>query len=72
MRASELRELGSEELHRRATELQDELFKLKLRRGTEQLPNPLRLRMLRREVARCLTVLKERERNPASAQGEKR
>ncbi len=61
MKASELREMTKEELLRKVAELRDELFKLKLRRATEQLPNPLRLRVLRREIARCLTVLKERE-----------
>ncbi|MEO0081976.1 MAG: 50S ribosomal protein L29 [candidate division WOR-3 bacterium] len=60
MRASELRELGTEELERRLTELRDELFKLNLRKASEQLPNPLRLRMLRRDIARCLTVLREK------------
>ncbi|MGB9742989.1 MAG: 50S ribosomal protein L29 [candidate division WOR-3 bacterium] len=62
MKASELRELGSEGIRRRLAELEDELFKLKLRRATEELPNPLRLRTLRRDIARCLTVLKELER----------
>ena len=69
MRASELREFGSEELVRRLAELQDELFKLRLRRGAEQLPNPLRLRMIRRDIARCMTLLKEKgveENRPAS------
>lgn len=59
MKASELRELGKEEIQRRLAELRDELLKLKLRRGAEELPNPLRLRILRRDIARCLTVLKE-------------
>jgi large subunit ribosomal protein L29 len=60
MRASELRELSSEELNRRVKELKDELFKLRLRVGTEQLPNPLRLRGLRRDIARCMTMLAEK------------
>lgn len=62
MKASELRELTKEELLRKMTELKDELLKLKLRRATEQLPNPLRLRVLRRDIARCLTILNEFER----------
>ena len=61
MRASELRELGVEELGRKLAELRDELFKLKLRVASEQLPNPLRLRMLRRDIARCLTVMKQKQ-----------
>jgi len=59
MRASELRELTRAELERKLEELRDELFRLRLRRAQEQLPNPLRLRTLRREIARCLTVMQE-------------
>ncbi|MEO0079852.1 MAG: 50S ribosomal protein L29 [candidate division WOR-3 bacterium] len=61
MKASELRELTRTELEQRLEALRDELFKLRLRRAQEQLPNPLRLRTLRREIARCRTVLKEQE-----------
>lgn len=60
MKASELRELSKEELVRKVAELREEFFKLRLRRSTEQLPNSLRLRSLRRDIARCLTVLKEK------------
>ncbi|MGQ9707795.1 MAG: 50S ribosomal protein L29 [bacterium] len=65
MKASELRELGQDEIRRRIQEMRDELFKLKLRRAGEELPNPLRLRVLRRDIARLLTVLKEIERKEA-------
>ncbi len=61
MKASELRELSTEELARRLAELRDELFKLRLRRASEPLPNPLRLRMLRRDIARCLGIMRERQ-----------
>ena len=61
MRASELRELTPEEILRKLTELRDEQFKLRLRRSAEELPNPLRLRLLRRDIARCLTVLRSKE-----------
>ena len=61
MKASELREMTQDEIQRKLTELRDEQFKLKLRRASEQLPNPLRLRFLRRDVARCLTVLRSKE-----------
>jgi len=61
MKGSELREMTPEELRRRIKELRDELFKLRLRRGTEELPNPLRLRMIRRDIARCLTVMREKD-----------
>jgi large subunit ribosomal protein L29 len=57
MKASELREMTRDELQRKLAETRDELFKLRLRRGSEELPNPIRLRDLRRDIARCLTML---------------
>ncbi len=61
MKASELREMTPDEIRRKLAELRDEQFKLRLRRSAEELPNPLRLRLLRRDVARCLTVLRAKE-----------
>jgi large subunit ribosomal protein L29 len=61
MKASELREMTQDEVRRKLAELRDEQFKLRLRRSAEELPNPLRLRLLRRDVARCLTVLRAKE-----------
>lgn len=60
MKASDLRELTPEELRRRMAGMREELFKLRLRLGTEELPNPLRLRSLRRDIARCETVLRQK------------
>ena len=61
MKASELRGMTQDEIRRKLAELRDEQFKLRLRRSAEELPNPLRLRLLRRDVARCLTVLRAKE-----------
>lgn len=61
MKVSELREMGKEEIQRRLAEARDELLKLRLRRAGEELPNPLRIRILRRDIARMLTVLREME-----------
>jgi len=52
-----------EELVRHLAGLHDEQLKLRLRQASESLPNPLRLRMLRRDVARCQFVLAEMDRN---------
>ncbi len=61
MKASELREMTQDEIRRKLAELKDEQFKLRLRRSAEELPNPLRLRLLRRDIARCMTVLRTME-----------
>lgn len=61
MRLSEMRQLTREELLGLWAELIQEEFRLRMRRATEELPNPLRMRTLRRELARVLTLLKEDE-----------
>jgi large subunit ribosomal protein L29 len=61
MRASEVRELTVEAIHQRITELREESFRLRFRGATEALENPLRLRAIRRDVARLQTVLRQRQ-----------
>lgn len=63
MKASELRQMTLEELRATLSELKEEYFKLRIRRATEELPNPLRLRILRRDIARAITILKEKEKS---------
>ena len=62
MKASAVRELSVDELRTKERELTDELFHLRLRRATAQLPNPMKVRTTRRELARVKTVLQERQR----------
>ena len=59
-RASELRDLSSEELRTKVADLKKELFNLRFQQAMGQIENPLRLRMLRRDIARANTVLKEK------------
>jgi large subunit ribosomal protein L29 len=61
MKVFELREKTREELQDILNGLHRELFNLRLRRGAQELPNPLRLRTLRREIARVRTILHEDE-----------
>jgi large subunit ribosomal protein L29 len=62
VKASELREMTRDELGRKLGELRDELFKLRVRRSGEQLPNPLRIRSIRRDIARCETIVAQLDR----------
>ena len=62
MKASEIRELNDADLTARIAELEEERFRLTFRSGTEQLENPLRLRFIRRDIARLKTVQHERTR----------
>jgi large subunit ribosomal protein L29 len=62
MKARELKELGAEELAQRIREQSQELRTLRLKQKMGNgVENPLRIRSLRREVARMLTVKRERE-----------
>jgi large subunit ribosomal protein L29 len=58
--ASEMRELSKEELEAKATDLKKELFNLRFQQAMGQIENPMRLRLLRREIAKTKTVLKEK------------
>ncbi len=60
MKTSELRELTELELKKKAGDLRGELLKLRIQRANQQLKNPLKLREVRREIARVLTILKEK------------
>jgi large subunit ribosomal protein L29 len=59
MKMGSLRELTRDELVQRRRDLEDELFNLNMRRSLKSLDNPLRLRTVRRDIARILTVLHE-------------
>jgi large subunit ribosomal protein L29 len=63
MRAEEVREMSTEDIKARVTELEEERFRLRFRSATEPLENPLRLRTIRRDIARLKTVLGERTRD---------
>jgi large subunit ribosomal protein L29 len=61
MRPSEVRELGETELRQKEHDLREELFRLKLRGATGQIENRMQARGTRRDLARVLTALRERE-----------
>ena len=58
MRANDIRELKVEEIQSRIAELEEERFRLKFRAATEPLEDPLRLRAIRKDIARLQTVLR--------------
>jgi large subunit ribosomal protein L29 len=61
MTATELRELPDDELRQRYAEAKEELFNLRFQAVTGQLDDPRRLSRVRRDIARVLTVMRERE-----------
>lgn len=61
MQAEEVRELSDAEIRDRLNEFEEERFRLRFRAATETLDDPLRVRVIRREVARMKTILRERD-----------
>jgi len=60
MKPGEIRELSVEELVAKAYELRGELFNINVKKSTGQLENSARLGMLRRDIARVETRLREK------------
>jgi large subunit ribosomal protein L29 len=63
MLASEIRELSAGDIETRIKDLEEEQFRLKFRSASEPLEDPLRLRVIRKDIARLRTVLKEKTAN---------
>ncbi len=61
VKASAMREMTVDEIRERVTELRAELFNLRFRNSMKQLDNPIKIRESRREMARLLTVVNEKE-----------
>jgi large subunit ribosomal protein L29 len=66
----EIRDLDDAELLERVESLKEELFNLRFQLATGQLDNPMRIKQVRHEIARILTVLRERELEGAPAGSE--
>jgi large subunit ribosomal protein L29 len=59
MKIKEIRELSMEELQHKEAELRDQLFKLHFQHSLGQLDNPMKLRNIKRDIARIKTILRE-------------
>lgn len=60
MQAEEIRELEGDEIRTRIAELEEEQFRLRFRSATEALDDALRFRVIRKDIARMKTILRER------------
>ena len=61
MKASEIRELSSEEKHRKVADLKEELFNLRFQHESGQLENPRKMKRVKRDIARLKTIILEVE-----------
>ena len=61
MKNNKIKDMTSEELEKELSELKSELFKLRFSLATNGLDNPLKVKEVRKEIARIKTILRERE-----------
>lgn len=63
MKMSEIRDLGVNELNEKVKELREEIFRLKWQKSLNQLENTAKIKNLRKDLARVLTAIKEKNLN---------
>ena len=71
MKVAEIRQLSDEELHSELERLQRHLFDLRAQAVTEKLEDPSMLKKTKRDIARLLTIQRERRSAAAEADGER-
>jgi large subunit ribosomal protein L29 len=64
MNASEIREMTTDEIRRKVTDLKQELFNLRFQHAIGQLENQAKIRQTRQDIARLLTIGREVALNP--------
>lgn len=69
MKSEELRELSGEELVNKESELKDQLFKLKFQHALGQLENSVKMKNVRRDIARIKTILTEKSKEKETGKG---
>ena len=65
MKANELLAMNTAELQDKVSELKEELFNLRFQLATGQLENTMVIKGVKRDIARCLTVMRQQEQNNA-------
>lgn len=61
MKSSEIREMAADEIQRKVDDLKEELFNLRFQHGAGQLENPQKMKLVKRDIARCQTITREAE-----------
>ena len=61
MKATEVRELSAEELSKKLGELKRDLFYLRMQHATNQLDNPLKIKEVKKNIARVQTIIREKQ-----------
>ena len=61
MNAKNIRERSDDELRKALGDLEEQLFKLRFQKSTGQIENPIKIREVRKDIARVMTVMNERQ-----------
>ncbi len=61
MKAKEIRERSDDELRKALSDLEEQLFKLRFQKSTGQIENPIKIHEVRKDIARVMTVMTERQ-----------
>jgi large subunit ribosomal protein L29 len=61
MKAKDIRERSDDELRKALGDLEEQLFKLRFQKSTGQIENPIKIREVRKDIARVMTVMTERQ-----------
>jgi len=61
MKATEIRKMSSEDLEAKLAELKKDLFFLRMQHATNQLDNPVKINVVKKDIARIKTIIREKE-----------
>ena len=61
MKAKDIRDRSDDELRKTLSDLEEQMFKLRFQKSTGQIENPIKIREVRKDIARVLTVINERQ-----------
>lgn len=61
MKAKEVRNMSAEELQTKLTDLKKDLFFLRMQHATNQLDNPIKINLVKKDIARIKTIIREKE-----------
>lgn len=67
MKVNAIREMTSQELETKVKEYKTELFNLRFQKATGQLENPMRIKLIKKDIARIKTILRERDQEAVKA-----
>lgn len=67
MKASEIKALSADQRAKKLTELKEELFNLNFQKAINQLDNPMRIKAVKKDIARIMTVEREIELDKANS-----